>query len=153
MNSDIWGPKLWFIIHTIALNFSDNPTYNEIRNIELFFNSLKFNIPCEKCRIHYTERLDKNPIINHLKNSETLFKYTIDLHNEVNKSLGKRIYSYDEVLEIYKNEYKDKNDKNINTEGIINKKNIIITTIILFFIIFIVCYYRKSFNFRTTHFK
>jgi hypothetical protein len=151
MNSDIWGPKLWFIIHTIALNFSDNPTYNEIRNIEMFFNSLKFNIPCEKCRIHYSERLDKNPIINHLKNSETIFKYTIDLHNEVNKSLGKRIYSYDEVLEIYKNEYND-NTNNPNTKCFINKNNVMIS-ITLILVIFIICYYCKIFKFRTIHFK
>ena len=138
MKSDIWGPKLWFIIHTIALNFSDNPTYEEIRNVELFFNSLKFNIPCEKCRIHYTERLDKNPIIHHLKNSETLFKYTIDLHNEVNKSLGKRIYTYEEVVVIYKKEYND-NTNNPNSIGLINKKNIMISITLIIFI-FIILY-------------
>lgn len=105
MDPNIWGPKLWFMIHTIALNYPDNPTYQDRRSHEEFYNSLKYVIPCEKCRIHYTQRLKRMPIINHLDNSNTLFKYTIDLHNQVNKSLNKKIYSYEEVMEIYKSHY------------------------------------------------
>ena len=44
-------------------------------------------------------------IINYLDNKQSLFKYTIDLHNQVNKSLGKKIYTYDEVVQIYKEHY------------------------------------------------
>ena len=86
MDPTVWGPKLWFVIHTVALNFPDNPTYEIIRQHEDFFNNLKYIIPCDKCRLHYTQRLDKNPVTKYLKDSNTLFKYTIDLHNEVNKS-------------------------------------------------------------------
>ena len=107
MDPNVWGPKLWFMIHTIALNYPDNPTYQDRRSYEEFYNSLKYVIPCEKCRIHYTQRLKRMPIINHLDNSNTLFKYTIDLHNQVNKSLNKKIYSYEEVMEIYKGHYND----------------------------------------------
>ena len=62
-------------------------------------------IPCDKCKLHYTQRLNRNPVGKHLTDPNTLFIYTIDLHNEVNKSLGKKIYSYDEVSKIYKKEY------------------------------------------------
>ena len=89
MDPSVWGPKLWFVIHTLALNFPDNPSYEDKRHYEDFFNNLTFMIPCDKCRIHYTERIRKNPVINHLENSDMLFRYTIHLHNDVNKSLHK----------------------------------------------------------------
>ena len=105
MEPKIWGPKLWFVMHTFALNYPDQPNYEDKRVMEEFFNNLKSSIPCQKCRIHYTQRLERNPIINYLDSKQSLFKYTIDLHNQVNKSLGKKIYTYDEVVDIYKKHY------------------------------------------------
>ena len=72
MDPKVWGPKLWFVIHTLALNFPDNPSYEEKRIHEDFFNSLVFLIPCDKCRIHYRQHINNNPVVNHLKNSDTL---------------------------------------------------------------------------------
>ena len=105
MDPEVWGPKLWFVIHTFALNYPDNPTYEDKRVMEEFFNNLKYSIPCNKCRVHYRQRLQRDPIINYLDNRQSLFKYTIDLHNQVNKSLGKKIYSYEEVNNYYLNLY------------------------------------------------
>ena len=105
MDPTVWGPKLWFVIHTFALNYPNQPTYEDKRVMEEFFNNLKSTIPCQKCRIHYTQRLERNPIINYLDSKQSLFKFTIDLHNQVNKSLGKKIYSYDEVVQIFKEHY------------------------------------------------
>lgn len=118
MDPTVWGPKLWFFIHTLALNYSDNPSYEEKRNHEEFFNSLVHLIPCDKCRNHYKQHISKNPVINHLNNSSELFQYTIDIHNEVNKTLGKRVYTYDEVVEIYKKHY----NPNYISSKIFNKK-------------------------------
>ena len=112
MDPTVWGPKLWFVIHTMALNYSDNPTYEDKRVMEEFFNNLKSSIPCHKCRIHYKQRLERDPIINHLDNKQALFKYTVDLHNQVNKSLNKKILNYNEVVEIYREHYnKDEVEK------------------------------------------
>ena len=38
MDPTVWGPKLWFVIHTVALNYPDNPSYDDVRNTENFFN-------------------------------------------------------------------------------------------------------------------
>jgi hypothetical protein len=147
MDPEIWGPKLWFVIHTIALNFPDNPTYEDIRNTEHFFNSLKFNIPCDKCKIHYTQRINKNPIMNHLKNSDTLFRYTIELHNDVNVSLGKRTYTYDEVVAIYKKAFKQEETKLNRFQHIFNWKTYSIIGILLIMIMSIL-YYKKMYKYR-----
>jgi hypothetical protein len=147
MDPTIWGPKLWFFIHTIALNFPDNPTYEEIRSYETFFNNLKDIIPCDKCKFHYSQRLNNNPIIKYLTNPDTLFRYTIDLHNDVNKSLNKKIYSYEEVVKIYQAHFNGKEKYRKKISNFFNIKNLLI----ILFIICIICggvYYKKKYMFK-----
>lgn len=127
MDPKVWGPKLWFVIHTIALNFPENPSYEQKRTHEDFFNSLVYLIPCDKCRVHYRQHINNNPVVNHLKDSDTLFRYTIELHNEVNKSLNKRVYSYDEVVKFYRIEYGDERASN----KYFNKKTLIGSIVVL----------------------
>lgn len=157
MDPTVWGPKLWFVIHTIALNYSDTPTYEDRRVTEEFFNNLKHTIPCHKCKIHYRQRLERNPIINYLDNRESLFRYTIDLHNQVNKSLGKKIYTYDEVVEIYKEFYnKDEVKKEQRLSMLkkwINYKYAILTAILLVLFGLGVIYLKKKFPKRIINIK
>ena len=61
-------------MHTIALNYPDNPTYQDKRNHEDFFNMLSHMIPCEKCEYISDKAMDKYPIIQHLNNSDKLNK-------------------------------------------------------------------------------
>ena len=149
MDPTVWGPKLWFVIHTIALNYPNNPTYEDKRVMEEFFNNLKSIIPCDKCRIHYRQRLERNPIINYLDNKESIFRYTINLHNQVNKSLNKKIYSYDEVVQIYKEHYnKDAVEKEKQLSFFkrwINIKHVIAVVITLVILIPIGIYLRKKY--------
>jgi hypothetical protein len=148
MDPIVWGPKLWFVIHTFALNYPDNPTYEDRRVMEEFFNNLKYSIPCHKCRIHYRQNLQNNPIISYLDNKQSLFKYTVDLHNLVNKSLGKKIYSYDEVTSIYKNHY---NPSAVKAEqpGFFkrwfNKTYVIYSAVTLVLLTIIIVYLKRKF--------
>jgi len=139
MDPIIWGPKLWFVIHTFALNYPENPTYEDKRLHEDFFNNLVFLIPCNKCRIHYRNHLNKYPVINYLDNSDNLFKYTIKIHNEVNKTLNKRVYSYEEVVKFYRSEYGQTNLSNT----IFNKQTCIYIIIILLIICVSYLLYKK----------
>jgi hypothetical protein len=148
MEPAIWGPKLWFVIHTFALNYPDNPTYENKRVMEEFFNNLKHSIPCQTCRIHYSQRLQNNPIMNYLDNKQSLFKYTIDLHNQVNKSLGKKIYSYDEVVNIYKQHYNPgavKDDQPGFFKRWFNLKYIGISAVTLIVLTILVLYLKKKY--------
>jgi hypothetical protein len=139
MDPKIWGPKLWFVIHTVALNFSDNPTYQDKRNHEDFFNNLVYIIPCDKCRIHYRERLNKYPIIQHLDNSDKLFRYTIMLHNDVNEMLNKPKLTYEEVVQFYKKSY----NQDSTISGIFNRKMLTGTLIVIVLIVLGYVIYRK----------
>ena len=139
MDPKIWGPKLWFTIHTIALNYPDNPSYQDKRNHEEFFNQLTFMIPCDKCRIHFKERLNKYPVIQHLENSDTLFRYTILLHNDVNEMLKKPKLSYEDVVKHYRKCY---NQDNIISNLSI-KKSLIGTLIVIILVVLGYIIYKK----------
>jgi len=116
MQPEIWGPSAWTFLHTITLNYPNNPNDEDKSNHKLFFNNLKNIIPCEKCAIHYKENLKKYPLEPALESKELLVKWLIDIHNEVNKKNKKKIYSYEEVNKIYKDMYSINNSKiNWNT--------------------------------------
>lgn len=78
------GPSLWKYMHRLALK-NEYPS-----DVIKIFELLGDVIPCEVCQTHYKSYMDENKI-----ESDSLFMWTIKLHNSVNEKLGK--YSkYDE---------------------------------------------------------
>jgi hypothetical protein len=99
---EVWGPFFWHTIHITALGYPSSPTYAHKKAAKEFYESLKILIPCPICRDHYTEHLEKHPLTPYLDKREDLFRWTVLLHNEVNKMLGKKEYTEAQVLENYK---------------------------------------------------
>ena len=127
MQPEIWGPSAWTFLHTITINYPNNPNYEIKMKYKELFENLQHTIPCEKCAIHYKENLNKYPLEAALESKELLVKWLIDIHNEVNKKNNKKIYSYEEVNKIYKGMY----DININGNKINWNTILIILVIIL----------------------
>lgn len=98
----VWGPLFWHTIHIVAIGYPKNPSYADKRAAKEFFESLCFLIPCPVCREHYQRNLEKHPISPHLDRRDDLFKWTIELHNEVNAILGKTRLLEAEVVQYYK---------------------------------------------------
>jgi hypothetical protein len=96
-----WGPFFWHTIHIVALGYPTDPSHGHKKAAKEFFESLKFLIPCPICKDHYVEHMEKYPITPHLDRRSDLFRWTILLHNEVNKALNKRSYTEAEVLQYY----------------------------------------------------
>ena len=130
MEPEIWGPHAWQFLHSITLSYPDNPTLEDKNNHAQFFNSIQNILPCQKCRDHYTQNLQAFPVEQHLDNKESLFRWSIDLHNRVNVINNKREYSYDEVTELYEKMY-DKSEKSIGNKLIGNKWLFIFLIILL----------------------
>jgi FAD-linked sulfhydryl oxidase len=103
MDPEIWGPSAWMFLHTITLNYPENPTYQDKHSYKVFFDSLKNVIPCPKCRGHYKQNLIQFPI--QLNSKKELSQWLIDIHNQVNIKNNKRIYSFKEVNDIYNKLY------------------------------------------------
>jgi hypothetical protein len=97
----VWGPFFWHTIHIIALGYPKNPTYTDKKCAKEFYESLSFLIPCAICREHYKEHLVKNPLVTFLDSRNDLIKWTITIHNAVNKMLGKSEWSESDVITYY----------------------------------------------------
>ena len=106
MEPEIWGSGAWTFLHTITLNYPENPSEDDKQNHKDFFHNLKNVIPCPNCKEHYNINLQKFPIDVHLESKEKLVKWLINIHNEVNIQNHKKVYSYDEVIKLYDNMYK-----------------------------------------------
>ena len=160
MEPNIWGKHAWIFLHSVSMNYPDNPTNDDRKNYKNFFENLRFILPCEVCKKHYSKHIQGKPIEHSLHSKKKLVEWVIEVHNQVNISLNKPTMSYDQVIDLYKKIYnnntyfekikvKSDNDNNIliNNHNL-NTKNtsnnylesniiiiIIITTAILLFIL------------------
>lgn len=132
MQPDVWGPPAWTFLHTITLNYPENPTIKEKENYSTFFNLLTEILPCDRCKAHYKKNIKEYPI--KLDSKEELTKWLFDIHNKVNESNGKEIYDYDDFIEKYSEMY------NPNEKRRYLLYMIIITILILIFFLY------KAFN-------
>jgi hypothetical protein len=133
MDPNVWGPKAWFFIHNIALTYPRNPNSEDKKIYKNFFVTIGKVLPCNTCKSHYAENLIMSELDNGLKSNIDLFKWTVDMHNKVNKATHKRIISYEEAM----NEL----NKHYMTDGIFTTTNIILFIIILILFSLLVYYY------------
>jgi hypothetical protein len=103
MITAIWGPALWHSLHTMSFNYPVEPTNDDKKHYKEFVENLKYVLPCKYCRINLTNNLKLYPIKEcHMKNRETFSKYIYNLHEVINKMLGKNSgLSYCDVRERY----------------------------------------------------
>lgn len=105
MLTKVWGPPLWYFLHTISFNYPIKPTSQDKKNYYNFFLNLKYILPCRYCRENIKKNFKETKFsLRIFKNRETLSKWVYNLHNHINIMLGKKIYSnYDNVRESYEN--------------------------------------------------
>jgi hypothetical protein len=84
-----WGPYFWGTLHLACLSAQD------VQAVQALVESYTKLLPCPACRDHFTEILQEYPIPDNL---ETLFMWSVNIHNVVNASIGKPIMNYDDAL-------------------------------------------------------
>jgi len=99
----VWGPPMWMTIHLVALGYPKAPTFGEKRAAKNFYESLTHLIPCPICKLHYQNHLKENPITPSLDTQEDLFRWTVKIHNLVNKDLGKPEYTEQDAISFLEN--------------------------------------------------
>jgi hypothetical protein len=98
-----WGPAAWHFIHTMSFNYPVNPTLRDKKHYKDFIYNLRNVLPCKYCRINLTNNFKKKPLLMcHMKSRATFSKYVYELHELVNKMLGKNSHlTYCDVRERY----------------------------------------------------
>ena len=144
MNPNIWGPSMWLSLHTITLNYPKNPSIHDKKAMNDFFTNLQYVLPCQKCSDNYANHLIKYPIENFLGSRNELVEWLINIHNEVNKSIGKKILTKEDALKKIHNQFKNIDNKLTIKEYITkNIKTLLISIIVLLLLIYI---YKKIFG-------
>lgn len=133
-NRETWGPHMWYTIHFIALGYPNDASSIDKKNYKNFYINLPNIIPCDECAKHLVNNLNNFSIDNYLESRDKLFEWTVILHNQVNKMLGKKEWN----LDIAKKYYLNFNIKLEETNKCFNKSYIIIIillTIILYLLL------------------
>jgi hypothetical protein len=87
----VWGPSMWHYLHTMSFNYPVLPTCDDKRYYKEFIFNLQFVLPCGKCRINLKKNFKKLPLEDKdMESRETFSRYIYDLHELINKMLGKK---------------------------------------------------------------
>ena len=111
LNPEIWGPKYWFFLYTIALTYplssndvSKKKYYDFIQNFPLF-------IPNPEIGNTFSQFLDYYPVTPYLDSRESMLKWVHFIHNKINIYLGKPEITYYDAMNKYYENYKLKEVK------------------------------------------
>jgi hypothetical protein len=97
LSPDLWGPSFWSTIHLLCLGASKEISDMQKIQYMAFFNALPYVIPCGTCSQHLLENYKKLPLENYLESQTSLFRWSVLLHNEVNRSLNKPVWSEEDA--------------------------------------------------------
>lgn len=144
MEPRVWGKYIWTSIHMIALGYPDKPTQEDKTNYKQFYVNLWKVIPCYKCSINYQKHLKQLPIDEHLNDNMSLFKWTVDFHNIVNKKVGKREWTFEEALEKFRKIARGEDEKFVSIDS--KWDNLLWWSTLLIIIIIFVFIAKRLFN-------
>ena len=103
MMTAVWGPSLWHYLHMTSFNYPTNPTEKDKKHYREMILNLQHTLPCKYCRINLCKNFKTLPLkMCHMKNRDTFSRYVYQLHEVVNKMLGKSSgLTYCDVRERY----------------------------------------------------
>lgn len=107
MDAEIWGPKAWFFLHSVSFAYPDRPSNEEKESVIRLFRSLKHLLPCVHCKEHYRQHVTEQDLRLASESRSSLIRWVLDLHNEVNRSLKKKEWTVDMLLQYYKKQYQN----------------------------------------------
>jgi hypothetical protein len=135
MNPKYWGKYFWRVIHIVAMSYPLNPTIQDKKTYRDFYFNIGRVLPCSKCMVNYERHFQNIPIDYFLQSRDMLFKWTVHLHNIVNKETGKPQWSLEYAWSYYKS-----SEKNVSIEGYhaySSKLMILVNVIVILIILFI----------------
>lgn len=141
MLPEIWGESGWDFLHYVTMGYPEDPTENDKEKYRQYFHSLKYVLPCPKCRNNMQDHLEKSPLTDEvLAGRASLIKWGIDLHNIVNYYTGKPMLTYAEAM----TKLNDKVNRNSAGQNNIVYYIILIIAILVILYLLYLCYKKKK---------
>jgi len=96
MITKVWGPPIWFFLHSMAMTYpkkiyKNNPEHIEIQNsMYAFLHNLGNVLPCGHCCVSYKNYIKSQElsIYRYLNSRADLFRFIYLIHEKVNEKLG-----------------------------------------------------------------
>lgn len=96
-----WGKPGWKFLHAVTFAYPSHPDLKTKLRYRRFFKTLKYVLPCPACRSEYAKSV-QHLGNKQMKNMKSLSRWLVDVHNKVNVKLGKKVFSYEEVKQMYR---------------------------------------------------
>lgn len=103
MSTQIWGPPVWTFLHTLCVSINDDYFTVSRGLIISSIIDICSTLPCPECSQHASQWLRKVDF-NNVKTKDQLSYILFQLHNNVNMRLGKSVFSYGSMVDMYKKE-------------------------------------------------
>ncbi|CAL8461726.1 g1257 [Coccomyxa elongata] len=81
------GRATWLLLHTIAAQYPANPSKQQRKDVAALVDTLTRIYPCGECAFHFQEIVRRNAPAT--GNAQELQQWMCNVHNNVNRSLGK----------------------------------------------------------------
>jgi len=116
--TSIWGPAIWHFLHIISFNYPVEPTKEHKKHYYDFIMSLKYILPCKKCRKNLIKNFKHLPLtMKDMENRHTFSLYIYKLHELINTMLHKKSgLTYEDVKNNYEKFRASDCQKNIKNE-------------------------------------
>lgn len=125
--TSVWGPPTWRFLHEVADALPvSNVSDEKAAAFTNLIKALPHLLPCPACQSHFLAYLESNPLPKEISKISAK-QWMHDVHNSVNKRLGKPELSFEEAERAFKKPYTE-----ISTVPSLEKKNQSFFTIGLF---------------------
>jgi hypothetical protein len=112
LDSKVWGPYYWFVLHTIALSYPLKPNEVTKRKYYEFIQNLPIFLPNSDIGDNFSKLLNNYPVTPYLDSRSSFIKWMHFIHNKINVSLSYPELSLDDAMIAYYEHYKPKEVKN-----------------------------------------
>ncbi|CAJ0603556.1 unnamed protein product [Cylicocyclus nassatus] len=99
------GRSTWNLLHTMSVYYPEKPNEDQKKTVFQFLDSLSKTFPCDFCARDLRKDLKKDP--PKLDSREEFALWMCQLHNRVNKKIGKDEFDCSKVFERWKDGWKD----------------------------------------------
>lgn len=141
LDPDVWGPHYWFFLHTLAISYPIKPNDVTKKKYYTFIHNLPLFIPVNEIGNSFSKLLDKYPVKPYLDSRKSFITWMHFIHNKINILCNKDEITLDEAMEQYYNNYKPKQNKNIEEKK--QREKLIFMGIIFLLIVISIYFYNK----------
>lgn len=85
-----WGPTYWNFFNLFAVNYPRTANQRQQVDCKHLFHIIINNLPCDECKQHANQYLQKNPIDKYVQGRLSLIQWIVDFHNTVSRRLDKQ---------------------------------------------------------------